>query len=185
MRVRLGRIIRDLVEVLSLPFSLIFHSSPLPPLLLSLLPATTWKWRAVNFSSPTAFGSTGTLQHWRCWFSKNPTSLQVSKNQLGWFIAAISNLDQYEEHRFFLKNGREADGTTRLIKFRAPSQWTVRCVTRNSSGFQSFVHVYSWGEKQGWFFFLQMLKSFLMNHNYGLWHSSLQPASRSHGSKLN
>ena len=97
----------------------------------------------------------------------------------------MSNLVHDEEYCFFPKNGRDADGTTRLTKFKAPSVWIVRCVARNSLGFQSFVHVYSWGAKQGWVSFLYILKSFLMNHDYGLSHSSLKLASCLHGNQIN
>lgn len=68
---------------------------------------------------------------------------QVLKNQLRWFINALLDLAQNEKHCFFLKNGRDADGTIRLTKFRASSGWVVKCVARNTSGFQSFVHVYT------------------------------------------
>lgn len=97
---------------------------------------------------------------------------------------ALSDLTQDEEHKFFLNSGRDADGTTRLTKFKASSGWIVICVARNSSGYQSFVHVHLGIAKQGWVSFLHVLKSFLMNHDHGLWHSSLQLTPRFYGNQV-
>ncbi|KAE8648218.1 hypothetical protein Csa_018445, partial [Cucumis sativus] len=50
------------------------------------------------------------------------------------------------------------------------------CVVWPTSGYQSYVHIFSREDKQGWQVFLRMLRSSLMKQDYLGWHSSITPA---------
>ena len=85
---------------------------------------------------------------------------------------------------FFLRNGFDDFGSTRLLKFRSKVALVMRCVAwkRNKNLF--FIHIRSSVSRQGWKFFHKMLERFLMKHDYSIWYrnhlqASLQPPSES------
>ena len=43
--------------------------------------------------------------------------LRVTKHQLKWFIDSLSDLVQGLERKFFLKNGNDGNGASKLTKF--------------------------------------------------------------------
>ncbi|KAA0038211.1 Ulp1-like peptidase [Cucumis melo var. makuwa] len=77
----------------------------------------------------------------------------------GDFLASLTNIQSNSSaakmewracKATFSENGKDASGATRLTKFKSPSGWILRCVTRDFSGHLSFVHVFSGTAKQGW-----------------------------------
>lgn len=49
--------------------------------------------------------------------------LSVSKHQLEWFVDLLFVLVKEPNWKFFIRNGNDGSGATRLTKFRAPSGW--------------------------------------------------------------